>query len=154
MNSKYAGWQICYDAHVEPVHANLLNDQEFLKLAVLDLIQATGLTLLEGPFVKIVPVDPGKLWSDDNEGGISVVCMITGHVALYAWPVRQRFSVDIFSCKPFDPEEVESFIKERFHVAKRWMHTVPRIWSDGEFNPDRAVEPTPKMEIPPDFQGG
>ena len=154
MNSKYAGWHLCYDAHVEPTHANLLNDPEFLRLAVLDLIHAVELTLIEGPYVKKVPVDPGKLWSDDNEGGISVICMVTGHITLYAWPVRQRFSMDIFSCKPFNREEAEFFIKSRFHVTRRWSHTISRTWSDGEFNPDRTVESAPKVVIPPDFQGG
>lgn len=149
MNSKQAGWHLCLDAHVEPAHADLLNDPEYLRTAMLDLIKVLNMELLDGPYVKAVPVDPGKLWSDKDEGGVSVMCMITtSHISMHAWPLRHRFSADVFSCKPFNEAKVDAFFRERFHVTKRWSHSIPRLWSDGEFNPNRVVEKSEPVEIP------
>lgn len=149
MNSKYAGWHVCLDAHVEAEHANLLNDPEYLQTAVADLVAELGMEILDGPYVKAVPVDTSKLWSDEDEGGVTVMCMITtSHISIHAWPARHRFSADVFSCKSFDTSKVDTFFRERFHVTKRWMHTVHRMWSEGEFNPNRVIEPAAPIEIP------
>lgn len=149
MNSKHAGWHVCIDAHVDPKFANLLNDQEYLRLAVVDLIHVLDMELLAGPFVKAVTLDHNLTDSPHDEGGVSVMTMITtSHLSIHAWPLRSRFSMDIFSCKRFLDTEVDHFVRQRLHVTKRWLHSIPRLWTGPGFGDPEDVVPASLRQVP------
>lgn len=136
MNTLRAGWHLLYDGHVEPEKANLLNDQEYLRKFLAEMVEFLGMKMLVEPVVKAVQLEPGKLWSPDDEGGVTGFCVITtSHISIHTWPIRERFSLDVFSCTAFNRELVEDFVKERLHVKNRWSHWIDRMWSQGEFNP-------------------
>lgn len=70
-----------------------------------DLAVALDMKIIQGPTFLEVELDPSKLNSDvfQDEGGITGSAIIsTSHMALHAWPLRQFFSCDVFSCKAFD----------------------------------------------------
>lgn len=142
MNTLRAGWHLLYDGHVDPTKANLLNDQEYLRKFLVDLVAKLKMEVLVEPVFKAVDLDKTKLWSDQDEGGIAGFCVLTtSHVSIHTWPIRERLSLDVFSCQVFDKDAAEDFIKERLHVTNRWSHWVDRLWSKGEFNPARAASP-------------
>lgn len=152
MNSTQAGWHLILDAHVEPGKADLLKSGDFIKQVILGLVKLLGMKVLAGPEVHEVPVDRSKLWSEEDEGGITAMCVITtSHISIHTWPVRHRFSMDIFSCKPFDKDAAEDYIKAQFHVTSRWRHDINRIWPSGAFNPNtkgRLVEDASRVTQP------
>lgn len=141
MNTNRAGWNLLYDGHVDPEKSNLLNDRRFLRKFMVDLVEVLGMEVLVEPVLTAVKLDKGKLWSPEDEGGVTGFCLITtSHISIHTWPIRERFSLDVFSCRAFDKNAVEDFIKERLHVVNRWSHLVDRLWSRGEFNPASRPE--------------
>ena len=82
------------------------------------LVEALQMQYLQRPIAMRVPLEPGKLNTDDDEGGWSVICQITtSHIALHGWPMRGAFMMDIFSCKPYDTARAEAVVREALHVT-------------------------------------
>lgn len=53
--------------------------------------------------------------SDPTDDGLSgFVVIATSHVAFHCWPGYQAVSCDVFSCEPFDPEEVLALFQAHF----------------------------------------
>lgn len=150
MNTKHAGWHMICDAHVAPKHTNLLNDKEAVHQVILDLVDGLGLKFAEPPLIVQVRLNPGALWSERDEGGLRCMALLDlGHLSVFTYPVRHRFSASLFSGRAFDKQKFDDLLREKLHVENRWMHDVPRLWSQGEFNPHgkAAVDPTP-VEVP------
>jgi len=100
-----------------------------LKALLLKLVEVLEMQLIWGPEFLDVKLDPSKLTGDvfQDEGGISGFCMIgTSHISIHVWPLRQHFSMDVFSCKTFDAalakKTIEKFLKPEnvtFHMLSR-----------------------------------
>lgn len=129
MHGNFAGWHLTYDAIVEPAHAAKLNDTEFLERALLDLVGLMKMEVLDGPRLHKVELDRVQLETDEDDGGVTgTVVISTSHISIHTWPLRERFSLDIFSCRKFDDDDVEAFLKERLNVKKRSSHWIHRMW--------------------------
>ena len=138
MNFENAGWHVVYDAHTDSSQSGILASGNSIKGMLLDLVKLLDMKVLVGPVVEVVPCDQSKLDSEEDEGGVTGFCVITtSHISIHTWPLRQRFSLDIFSCKPFNRDDVDKFLKERLHVTTRWMQNIQRIWPSGKFEPGR-----------------
>lgn len=88
-----------------------------LTTLMLDLVRVLDMQLIFGPVFKKVKLDPKKLTGDtfQDEGGISAFCMIgTSHISVHVWPLRQHFSMDVFSCKTFDEKKAKGVIEKFF----------------------------------------
>ncbi len=60
----------------------------------------------------------------ETDWGISGVALIeTSHVSLHTWRATGLFSFDLFSCKPFDPAIIESYLVSqcRCEITHRQM---------------------------------
>lgn len=129
MHGTHAGWHLTYDATVEGAHAGRLNDVEFLEAVLRDLVGLLDMEILDGPRLHKVELDRRKLESDEDEGGVTgTLVLTTSHISIHTWPLRERFSLDVFSCRKFDEETVQAFLKERMVVRKRASSWIPRTW--------------------------
>lgn len=111
-----------------------------LTTLMLDLVKVLDMQLIFGPTFKKVRIDPKKLTGDvfQDEGGLSAFCMIgTSHISVHVWPLRQHFSMDVFSCKPFDEAKAKETI-ERFFEADHITWTSVRRRQGGR-KPQRKV---------------
>jgi S-adenosylmethionine/arginine decarboxylase-like enzyme len=129
MRGVNAGYHLIMDAVVVPSMADKLNDPVFLDSFFRDLIPVLKMEILEEPRFKVVPFIPGNLESDSDEGGVTGTCLITtSHVSIHTWPLRRKFSMDVFSCKEFSRQEAEEFICKSLGVSQKWVHWVERNW--------------------------
>jgi len=129
MQDMYAGWHLTFDAFVKSECSNRLNDSEFLEQMFRDLVDVLDMEILVEPTFKAVPLDPSKVETDLDEGGVTgTVVITTSHLSVHTWPLRKRFSLDVFSCKKFDPEKVEKLVTERLGVTRRALRWIPRNW--------------------------
>ncbi len=87
--------------------------QEFL----VDLVAALGMRPLAPPTIHSVEIDIKKLGAEpfEDEGGVTgTVVLSTSHAAIHTWPERRFFTFDVFSCRDFDPEVVETMLYKSF----------------------------------------
>src|SRR5437867_3051767 len=67
------------------------------------LVRTLDMEILVQPVTKEVPLEPEKLVTGSDEGGITSFCVITtSHMSIHTWPLRRFFSMDVYSCKDFD----------------------------------------------------
>ncbi len=124
-----SGWHLMMDAIVED--PTRISDSEGLKAFILDLVQFLKMDILEGPRMSAVEIDVSRLDTDSDEGGITGYCLITtSHVSIHTWPLRQRFCLDVFSCKEFDAAGAADLIRERLGVTQDTTQQVARTWPD------------------------
>lgn len=129
MHGLIAGWHLVYDAEVALESAPKLGDVVFLETAFCDLVKLLEMEILVAPVFKAVELEPKKLETEHDEGGVTGFCVITtSHISIHTWPLRGKFSMDVYSCKSFDEGTVQKFLKERFSVQCRASHWIVRNW--------------------------
>lgn len=70
-----------------------------------------------------IMVDPITAWCDDlgNEGITSTVILTTSHCTMHIWnipePGYSKMQFDLYSCAPFEVDEVMAFINSHFSVV-------------------------------------
>lgn len=111
------GLHLIADGHVPQRRIEEAFSEKGLTTLLLDLVKVLDMQLIFGPLFKEVEIEPEKLTGDvfQDEGGISGICMIgTSHISIHVWPLRQHFSMDVFSCKSFDEEKARKTIERHF----------------------------------------
>jgi S-adenosylmethionine decarboxylase len=84
-----------------------------------ELVEALNMVYLTKPVISHVDLDTSKIYTEEDEGGISIYAQITtSHIALHVWPLRNVFCMDIFSCKDFDINVAGKLLWERLHIQK------------------------------------
>ena len=69
-------------------------------------------------------VDPSEWQTEPHTQGTSAVCFIlTSTIVVHTLDLLERVYLNIFSCKPFDPDSATEFSKAWFH-AKRYNRTL------------------------------
>lgn len=121
-----AGLHIMFDGYVkdESVFNNAALTDIFKKMA-----GALDMQIIMGPSFLTVELDPKKLTSDvfQDEGGITGMCVIsTSHMSIHCWPLRKCFSLDVFSCKPFDDEKAKDILWDALGIVSGNCVTVKR----------------------------
>lgn len=111
------GLHLIADGHVPQRRIEEAFSKTGLTTLMLDLVKVLDMQLIFGPLFKKVKVEPKKLTGNvfQDEGGISGICMIgTSHISIHVWPLRQHFSMDVFSCKTFDEEKAKRTVEKFF----------------------------------------
>ena len=76
------------------------------------LVDCIGMRPLGEPHIYDVKIEIEKLGKEpfEDEGGVTgVVVLSTSHVAIHTWPAREYLSLDVFSCRDFDPKIVHYY---------------------------------------------
>jgi S-adenosylmethionine/arginine decarboxylase-like enzyme len=118
-----------------------MSDANTVEAMLVDLIDILGMRLLGEPHMYEVKAEIEKLGKEpfEDEGGVTGVCVLsTSHCSIHTWPLRPFFVMDVYSCRDFDPAEVERFLMARIgaydlqvtdvsaSLAYRFADTPPR----------------------------
>ena len=96
--------------------AALLADGKNVEATLRELIEILGMRLLGAPHLYEVETEIAKIGVEpfEDEGGVTGVCVLsTSHCTIHTWPLRPFFVMDVYSCRDFDPADVE------VHLAKK-----------------------------------
>ena len=106
-------------------NAEIMGDAKAVRTFMEKLIEEVGMRPLGEPTVHDVPLDLEKLGVEpfEDEGGVTTQIvgyhtLSTSHAAIHTWPLRKEFHLDIYSCRNFDPKQVEMFISDYFKCTK------------------------------------
>lgn len=127
MQGSIAGWHLLMDAIVED--NSKLDDKEFLNAFFYDFVEHLNMEILIPPTFGIIPTNLKNLDNDHDDGGISGVCVITtSHISIHTWPLRNKFSLDAYSCKIFNKHQTIDFIKNRLNIKSVNYQWRIRYW--------------------------
>jgi S-adenosylmethionine/arginine decarboxylase-like enzyme len=96
--------------------AALLANAKNVEATLRELIEILGMRLLGEPHLYEVETEIAKLGVEpfEDEGGVTGVCVLsTSHCTIHTWPLRPFFVMDVYSCRDFEPADVEA------HLAKK-----------------------------------
>jgi S-adenosylmethionine decarboxylase len=122
---------------------DLLGNAKVVESALRELIGILGMRMLGEPHLYEVETEISKLGVEpfEDEGGVTGVCVLsTSHCAIHTWPLRPFFVMDVYSCRDFEPSEVEQ------HLAKRLGAYDLQI-SDLSFSLDYEMDRTREVMI-------
>ena len=89
------------------------------------LVARVGMSVLAGPVVGTEGGGPAR-------AGVSgVVILAESHAAIHTYPGLGQAFVDVFSCRPFSPDDVLAVLEEHFgphRVSERDVQTRGRHW--------------------------
>jgi S-adenosylmethionine decarboxylase len=94
----------------------LLGNAVSVKSTLAELVELLGMRLLGEPHLYEVETEIAKLGVEpfEDEGGVTGVCVLsTSHCTIHTWPLRPFFVMDVYSCRDFEPAQVEE------HLARR-----------------------------------
>jgi|CXWL01.1.fsa_nt_gi S-adenosylmethionine/arginine decarboxylase-like enzyme len=122
-----AGKHIVLDAFVKD--NQILSDISKMSDILIKLVGILKMEILLYPQFLYVPTDTTKLNTDADDGGISGFCMVTtSHISIHTWPLRNRFSMDVFSCKDFSEKEAMGFLRKEFGIESETIKIIDRKW--------------------------
>lgn len=115
------GLHLVADGYADAAGARVLGDRAQLEDILRRLVELLRMEILLGPLVCETPLDPDRLDVVDDSGGLTgVVVVTTSHVAFHTWPLEGRLSMDVYSCRSFDPAAVKAFLGRKFGIV-RWV---------------------------------
>lgn len=85
-------------------------DKRLIRKMMRDIAVLCKMKIIKGP----TTVD-----GMDYNPGISAFCIIDfSHISIHTFTEPKEACIDIFSCKPFDPEEVKNYLMKKLKVEK------------------------------------
>jgi S-adenosylmethionine decarboxylase len=93
-----------------------MSEAKTVESMLVDLVDVLGMRLLGEPHMYEVEAEISKLGVEpfEDEGGVTGVCVLsTSHCSIHTWPLRPFFVMDVYSCRDFDPKDVERFLTTR-----------------------------------------
>jgi S-adenosylmethionine decarboxylase len=81
---------------------------ELITQALKDIAKLCEMSIVGGPLVlRGVPENPG----------VTGICVVDfSHISIHTFSNPGEVCIDVFSCKPFDPELIHEYLKKTFHV--------------------------------------
>jgi len=95
---------------------DLLGNAKVVEGALRELIGILGMRMLGEPHLYEVETEIAKLGVEpfEDEGGVTGVCVLsTSHCTIHTWPLRPFFVMDVYSCRDFEPSDVEKHLVSR-----------------------------------------
>ena len=98
--------------------ASALISKEQIEEILSELPASIGMKILSGPFV--VRGHP------ENPGWTGFVIIDKSHISIHTFDEGNLVSVDIFSCKTFDKNEVHRFLKQKLVLKETRLNLIVR----------------------------
>jgi len=90
------------------LNPRFLNDKKLVISLLKDAAEICKMRIISGPHV---------VQGMDYNPGISGFCIIDfSHISIHTFSNPGEVCVDIFSCKPFNPEEVKTYLSKKLKV--------------------------------------
>jgi S-adenosylmethionine decarboxylase len=88
-----------------------LNNRKLVDSLLKDMAKLCKMRIIGGPLI---------VQGMDYNPGISGFCIIDfSHISIHTFSGPGEVCVDIFSCKPFNPEEVRTYLLKKLKVSKK-----------------------------------
>ncbi|MBI4028747.1 MAG: S-adenosylmethionine decarboxylase [Candidatus Blackburnbacteria bacterium] len=87
----------------------LISDKNKIEQVIRDIAQLCGMKLLYGPIV-IEGVE-------ENPGVTGFAVIDFSHISMHTFTKDREICIDIFSCKPFDVEEVKGYVIDTLKLS-------------------------------------
>lgn len=124
-----AGWHFFMDGLVEAEKTEKLGDLGFVESVLWEVPDLLEIAKLSDPLICERPLDQSKVETDEDDGGVTGnVIITTGHVSIHTWPLRGRFSLDVFLCRQFDNKKLDAWLRDYFGVTRAATHWTMRNW--------------------------
>lgn len=137
---KISGTHLIVDGYVKD--PNVFSESNMLQLFD-KLVESLDMQYLTPPMVTPVELEPEKLETDDDEGGVSYFCQITtSHIAAHTWELRGAIMLDVFSCKPFDFSKAFAVLDKHLGFEYYDARVVDRADPNGSCFGPRAYSPS------------
>ena len=112
-----------------------LRDVKGIESLLEGTIRQLGMRLLGKPHMYEVEEEIAKLGVEpfEDEGGVTGVAVLsTSHCAIHTWPLRSFFVMDVYSCRDFDPAELERAVSKRLGTTRIQLTDVTHAleWRD------------------------
>jgi len=105
----------------------LLDSAEGLRQLLNELVLAVDMKLLLPAQTIRVELQPNKIDSDQDDGGITGFAILsTSHISVHTWPLTKRFSFDLFSCHDYDYDKLLAFLDTAFEITGKVVHNIVR----------------------------
>ncbi len=92
-----------------------LEDRELLLKAFRDLAEMMEMRIIGGPLVVHYVGEEG---SPSGQGLSGFVIVAESHISIHTDTLTNYVSVDVYSCKRFDPEKVEEYLVKLFKASR------------------------------------
>lgn len=76
-----------------------------------DLTRYINMSKLSEPYVHYIN-------TEDDFGISGIIIIKESHISIHTWPRHNFLTMDIYSCKDFNPDKVISFCVDKFSVYK------------------------------------
>lgn len=117
------GPHLMLDFFCSPEH---LNDQPYWETLLGDLVVEVGMTPLSPPYVYPSQCT-NPAWSPPTATGLSgFIVLAESHLAFHSFVESEFCFLDVFSCKPFEPETVKTFLAHRLGAYRFNVQLVQR----------------------------
>ncbi len=71
-------------------------------------------------------------------GATGFILLEESHISIHTWPEKEFAAIDVFSCKPFDTEKINSILKDFFETNEINTKVITR----GELTRIKTASPT------------
>ena len=90
----------------EGIKNSLITKKALLQKALKDLADICGMTIVGGPLIiEGIPENPG----------LTAVCIVDfSHISIHTFSGPGELCVDVFSCKPYDPQKIKRYLMRTF----------------------------------------
>lgn len=110
---KKVGTHLVVDAWQAP--ADLLNDPEKIRRAMMDAIAAGGATLIDLCVHQFSP-----------HGVTATATLAESHIAIHTWPEYGYFAADLFFCGAGQPQEAMKFLQTALQAKQMELREIDR----------------------------
>ena len=105
---------------ISGVGADRLANKNRMIGLMLQCIRLAGMKILAGPYV----LDTGSM--DPNPGLTGWTVLTTSHISIHTFLKQGTAFIDLFSCKEYDPDKVESVVRKWFNCESLKVVEVAR----------------------------
>lgn len=98
-----------------------LDNVKKIKNLLNDLVDMVGMKKLSN--AKVVFYEAEK---PINSGVTGIILLNESHISIHTYSNRDEIYMDIFSCRPFDPDNVKKYLKDFFKIDKLKQKVIRR----------------------------
>ncbi len=92
------------------INQKILNSKKLVDSLLKDTANLCKMRIISGPHI---------VQGMDYNPGVSGFCIIDfSHISIHTFSAPGEVCVDIFSCKPFDPQEIKNYLLKKLKVSK------------------------------------
>jgi len=131
MDNTATGRHLLVTGFFHPDFREKANDEVYLSTLLNRLIKEVKMEILKPAQMVTVDLSPEDASSPKDCGGVTGftvghAILSTSHVSIHTWPLHDRLSFDLYSCKDFDPHKVVSVLQDQLGLTGGVIHDVDR----------------------------